>query len=408
MTESAQEVVIRIPDTATNRYATLDLIDWWRQDVVRNATAMVIGAGALGNEVLKNLALLGIGRLVVVDFDTIEDANLSRSVLFRQRDRGRRKVEVAVERVRELNPDVETQALHTDVNDIGLGLFRRMDVVIGCLDNRQARLAVNRSCWHLGKPWIDGAIRDLYGLARVFWPGRGACYECTLTEADWRVLEHRYSCPWLARQDLQQGKVPTTPVMASLIGGIQVQEALKILHDMPVMAGKGVFFNGRTNEMLLTQYPVRPDCQSHWKFERIVEWPDATASETRLGESLRLIREEMGDGAFLELDQELITAWRCVTCKATEDVLMPLARLDGAPTACPRCGGARKMVTTHQLTGTEDLSDHTLLELGVPPLHVLAGRREQDYCYFELTGDLQNVVQFDCFMSSDSQTSTGR
>ncbi len=396
MAQTAQEAVIHIPDTATDRYATLDLIAWWRQDVVRKATAMVIGAGALGNEVLKNLALLGIGRLVVVDFDTIEDANLSRSVLFRQQDRGRRKAEVAAERIRKLNPDVQTQALHTDVNDIGLGLFRRMDVIIGCLDNRQARLAVNRACWHLGKPWIDGAIQDLYGVVCVFWPGKGACYECTLTELDWRILEQRYSCPWLARRDIQQGKVPTTPVMASLIGSLQVQEALKILHDMPVTAGKGLFFNGRTNEVLLTEYPVRPDCQSHWRFERIVEWPGATASATRLGETLHLIREEMGQDAFLELDRDLVTAWRCSACGATEDVLLPLNKLDGAPAACPRCGGARTMVATHHLTGQEGLADRTLLELGIPPLHVLAARKAQDYCYFELTGDVQNVVQFDC------------
>lgn len=394
MSEATKDTIIHIPDTVTDRYATFDLISWWRQDVVRNATVMVVGAGALGNEVLKNLTLMGIGRLVIVDFDTIEDANLSRSVLFRQQDRGRRKVEVAAERIRELNPDVQTQALHTDVNDVGLGLFRRMDVIIGCLDNRQARLSINRACWHLGKPWVDGAIQDLYGVARVFWPGRGACYECTLTELDWQILNQRYSCPWLARRDIQQGKVPTTPIVASIIGGIQVQEALKLLHEMPVTTGKGLFFNGRTNEVLLTEYAIRPDCQSHWRFESVIELPQTTARGTRVDELLRWIQDEMGEGAFVELDQELVTSWLCVSCGATEDVLLPLSRLDRAPTACLQCGGARTMVTTHRLTGTERFADCTLAELGIPPLHVLTARKDQHYRYFELTGDVKDVIEF--------------
>ncbi len=63
-----------------------------------------------------------------------------------------------------------------------------MDVVIGCLDNREARLAVNRFCYWVNKPWVDGAIQELLGLVRVFVPGQGACYECTLTEQALRDL----------------------------------------------------------------------------------------------------------------------------------------------------------------------------------------------------------------------------
>ena len=92
------EEIIRITDPDTDRYHTFGYISWWQQEVVRNATVMVVGAGALGNEVLKNLALMGIGNILICDFDTIEDSNLSRSVLFRTTDRGRRKVDAAAER----------------------------------------------------------------------------------------------------------------------------------------------------------------------------------------------------------------------------------------------------------------------------------------------------------------------
>src|SRR5689334_15768239 len=95
-----------------DRYSRLRLIAWWDQSKLGKSTMLVVGAGALGNEVVKNLALLGIGRIFLVDFDTIEPSNLARSVLFRSADKGRSKAEVAAERARELNPDVNIIPLH--------------------------------------------------------------------------------------------------------------------------------------------------------------------------------------------------------------------------------------------------------------------------------------------------------
>ena len=183
----------------------------------------------LGNEVIKNLVLMGIGNIFIVDFDEIELANLSRSVLFREIDTGRKKAEVAAARAKEINPNIHVQYFHGDVTSaLGLGIFRRMDVIIGCLDNREARLAVNRFAYWINKPWVDGAIQEFLGLARVFVPGEGACFECSLTEQARRDLAIRYSCPLLARENVLLGKVPTTPTIASIIAGIQSQEALKL------------------------------------------------------------------------------------------------------------------------------------------------------------------------------------
>ena len=86
---------IAITNPLTDRYNAFTFISWWRQEVLQQAKIAVLGAGAVGNEVIKNLALMGIGQLFIADFDTIERANLSRSVLFRQRDEGQRKAEVA-------------------------------------------------------------------------------------------------------------------------------------------------------------------------------------------------------------------------------------------------------------------------------------------------------------------------
>ncbi len=96
----APEKPLHIPNLQTDRLGTFDFISWWERERVEKAKILVVGAGALGNEVIKNLALMGVGNLYIVDFDTIEAANLSRSPLFRESDSGRRKAEVAAARVR--------------------------------------------------------------------------------------------------------------------------------------------------------------------------------------------------------------------------------------------------------------------------------------------------------------------
>ena len=108
--------------------------------------------------------------------------------------------------MRDINPDVKITPIHGNViTDIGLGLFREVDVVIGALDNREARLWVNRSCWKVTRPWIDGGIQEISGVAKVFVPPDGACYECAMTENDYRLINLRYSCPLLKREDLMAG-----------------------------------------------------------------------------------------------------------------------------------------------------------------------------------------------------------
>ena len=98
-----------------DRYHRLKLIPWWDQQRLRDSKVMVVGAGALGNEILKNLALLGVGHILVCDFDHVEPSNLSRSVLFRPNDTGQSKSQIAAERTHELNSDVQAAWLHGDV-----------------------------------------------------------------------------------------------------------------------------------------------------------------------------------------------------------------------------------------------------------------------------------------------------
>jgi len=391
------EKPIRIPNLQKDRLGTFDFISWWERDKVQNAKVLVVGAGALGNEVIKNLALMGIGNIFVVDFDRIEAANLSRSVLFREADNTRSKAEVAAARAKSINPQVHVQYLNGDVTaQLGLGVIRRMDVVIGCLDNREARLAVNRFCYWMNKPWVDGAIQELLGLVRVFVPGQGACYECTLNETALRDLSLRYSCPLLARQNILLGKVPTTPTIASIIGAMQSQEALKLINGMPVEPGKVIHFNGMVNQMHTTAYVPREDCESHWTFGEVTELP-ARAERTSLNDMLRIARADLGPEAFIELDQELVISLECPSCHTIEKILRPLSEVTFEAGHCPTCGVLRDSQLTHTITGQEDFLHRTLASVGVPALHILRAQNGIEYRFYELTGDLPEALHFNHF-----------
>jgi len=213
-------------EVAEDRYSRFRLIPWWDQKKLRAARVLVIGAGALGNEILKNLALLGFERIVVVDLDRIEESNLSRAVLFGSEDVGAFKAEAAARTLRKIAPEARVRPLVANVvESCGLGLFAWSDVIIAGLDNREARLWVNRCAWKMNRPWIDGAIEGINGVARAFVAGAAPCYECTLGETDWKLLEQRMSCNLLLREANTEGKVATTPTISSVIAGIEVQEA---------------------------------------------------------------------------------------------------------------------------------------------------------------------------------------
>ncbi len=380
-------------DFEEDRYSRLRLIPWWDQDRLAKATVMVVGAGAIGNELIKNLTLLGIGRILIFDMDAIENTNLTRSILFRAKDVGRSKAEVAAERAREINPDVHTKAFVSNIiDDVGLGVFRRMDVVLGGLDNREARLSINQSCYKVGKPWIDGAIEALNGFARVFVPGQGACYECTMTETDWKLINKRKSCALLTYEQMSDGKIPTTPTSSSVIAGIQVQELLKLLHfdrGLPNLAGKGFVFNGLTHDSYVVEYQRKADCMSHDTFEEIIEknWSVKTMT---VGEVLMEIKSDLGDNAVLDLDIDIATTAKC-ECGKEKPLCMLVHKLKAKMLECPCCGKQMTFESIHTFTGDEDIINKKMSEIGVPLLHIITGRIGMNMRHYEFSADAKEV-----------------
>ena len=388
--------VLRLTDVEAaqnGRFSRFELIGWWDQQRLAASKVLVIGAGAIGNELVKNLALLGIGNVFIADLDRVENSNLSRSVLYRESDIGRPKAEVAAGRAKEIYPGIKASSFVGNiVYDLGLGAYRWADVILGGLDNREARVAINQAAARVGRVWIDGAIERLDGVARVFDPALGPCYECTMSETDWKMLEARRSCALLTRQEMEQGKVPTTPTTASVIAGIQCQEAVKHLHGLETLAGRGFVFEGTWHQSYVVNYTRRDDCPTHEAYEPIVVKPWSVATMT-VGELLEHARAEVGEGAIIELNHDVLKSLECPRCLTTEAVFASLGKITEQQGRCPKCGEPRVPHLFHSLDGREGINDRSLSEIGVPPWDILGVRRGLKQVFFEFAGDSEAVLR---------------
>lgn len=364
-----------------DRYGRFRLISWWRQEKLAAAKVLVVGAGALGNEVLKNLALLGAGHVYIIDYDKIESTNLTRSVLYRESDAGKSKAERAAAAVKSINPDLKVRAINGNViADLGLGVYQEMDVVIGCLDNREARLWINRQCWKVSKPWVDGAIQEISGVVKVFVPPDSACYECGMTERDYQLINLKYSCPLLKREDIAEGKVPTAPTISSMIAGLQTQEALKLLHGMAVKPGAAMVWNGESNNFYTTAYQRKENCLSHETYGDVVPLPVCSADPV---EALFAASK----GKRLHLDRDLLVDVECPACRVKKEIYRPVALVSMKEGKCEKCGAVMKTNIVHLVEQGTPLAKRSLREVGVPPYDIVKIETETSGLYGRLEKD---------------------
>lgn len=368
-----------MPVADHDRYHRQRLIAWWDQERVARARILVVGAGALGNEIAKLLALVGAGHTLLFDPDRIERSNLSRSVLFREADEGEPKARVAARRMRELNPEVRAHAIDDNViGCAGLGVFHWADVVIGAVDNREARVFINGACARTGKAWVDGAIEGLAGVVRVFEPARGACYECTMNETDRALLKERRSCALLARDAVARGHVPTSAVAASIVGAMEVEEAIKLLHGQPTLSGEGFHFDGLLTEASRVRYPRRDACPSHDALGPILALGLGSGDVT-LAALLERAEAALGAGAVLDLSRDVIVRFTCPACGAGAPGRAVLGMVRESQAACPACATHRVVEIASSIGRDGDVDlQQTPADLGLPPFDIIVARQGFD------------------------------
>ncbi len=382
---------------------TFRLMSWWDAERVSKANVMVVGAGALGNEVLKNLALMNVGSIFIVDFDTIEYANLCRSVLFRTEDikKNKFKCEIAGERIKEINPNLKVQTVNGDIMiDVGLGVMKRMDVIIGCLDNRIARLFINRYAYKVGKVWIDGAIENLSGQLNVYQNGK-SCYECALTAVDWENIRFKMGCADIAQRNSTQGRVPTTPISSSIIAAMQVQEAIKVIHgnEKQSMAGEQFKYDGMNNWIIQFQSePVREECDSHYAIsdEELIQ-AKGLSNKMTIKDCLDWLKEHFKDDDInIQLNYKIILEIASMKSEISHDIIIPEPHFsERMQTQYQEEPGEAIGITKYADQINYDFPDLSkkLSEVGVPPLHILTVETSQDTYFVELTGD-ESFLEF--------------
>eukprot|EP00747_Dinoflagellata_sp_TGD_P163681 gnl/TRDRNA2_/TRDRNA2_182625_c0_seq1.p1 gnl/TRDRNA2_/TRDRNA2_182625_c0~~gnl/TRDRNA2_/TRDRNA2_182625_c0_seq1.p1 ORF type:complete len:589 (+),score=142.62 gnl/TRDRNA2_/TRDRNA2_182625_c0_seq1:82-1848(+) len=168
-------------DTAADRDAAVrKVLGKERYDRVHNSKLLVVGAGGIGCELLKNLVLTGFRDIEVVDLDTIDVSNLNRQFLFRRAHVDRPKAEVAADVVKQFRPGVKVVAHHGNIKDgkFGVEFISGFDVVINALDNLDARRHVNRLCLAAEKPLIEAGSTGHLGQVTVIKKGETECFEC--------------------------------------------------------------------------------------------------------------------------------------------------------------------------------------------------------------------------------------
>lgn len=382
------------PLTLTDaRFARFETVEWWQQQRLRDARVLVAGAGALGNEVIKNLALLGVGNVVIADMDTIEISNLTRSPLFREIDAGSFKATCAARAARDLYPQMNVHAIPSNIiAALGLGWIRWADVVVGALDNREARLFLNASCARLGRPWIDGGIEVMQGIARGFHPPDTACYECTMSETDWRIINDRRSCSMLARRAFAHGGVPTTPVTASIIGAIQAQEIVKYLHDLPALFGRGFVYEGANHSSYVVSYPIDPECRWHERAAPVEVLCDC-GSDTALSSIWARAEEQLGGCDAIDFGREIVELLQCVECDRRRPICQSIESVTEEDATCDVCGADSSPQFLHSLGRGSEYLQRTPRELGLPEWEIVWARYGDRFQGFELAADAPDAMR---------------
>ena len=200
-----------------SRQIMLEEIGYQGQLKLKQSKVCVVGVGGLGNPITARLAAMGVGKIRIVDRDVIELSNLHRQTMFNEDDVGQVKVEIAAKKLRKLNPDIIIEELSVSINDYtAFDAVDGCDVVIDALDSVNARYSLNKACIEKKIPFVTGAAVGVTGQSFTILPNESACYHCLFPALD------EDSMPTCSIEGVH-------PSILSIIGGIEVSEAVKII-----------------------------------------------------------------------------------------------------------------------------------------------------------------------------------
>ena len=249
-----------------SRHLILPEVGLAGQKKIKAASVLCIGAGGLGSPIAMYLAAAGIGKIGIVDFDTVDFSNLQRQILHTDADVGRSKAESAKETIRGINPHCEVVLHNTRISsENALDLIRPYDIVVDGTDNFPTRYLTNDACVLLKKPNVYGSIFRFEGQASVFAPHLGGpCYRCLYPEPP---------PPGMVPSCAEGGVLGVLP---GIIGCIQATEILKLaIGKGNLLVGRLLLFNAldmKFRELKLRRDPACPVCGDHPTIKELIDY----------------------------------------------------------------------------------------------------------------------------------------
>jgi adenylyltransferase/sulfurtransferase len=250
-----------------SRHLILPEVGLEGQRKLKAARVLTIGTGGLGSPLLLYLAAAGVGTIGLVDFDVVDESNLQRQIIHGTSDVGRRKIDSAKDRLREINPHTKVEAFETRLtSENALELFSEFDVIVDGTDNFPTRYLVNDASVITGKPSVYGSIFRFEGQASVFWAEKGACYRCPYPEPP---------PPGLVPSCAEGGVLGVLP---GIVGTIQANEVIKV-----ILGADGILLNRLLlfdawkmafRELKLRKNPDCPLCGKHPTIRELVDYEE--------------------------------------------------------------------------------------------------------------------------------------
>ena len=295
MAELTREEILRY-----SRHLIMPEVGIEGQRRLKASGILLIGAGGLGSPLGLYLAAAGVGRLGIVDFDTVDFTNLQRQIIHRTEDVGRLKVESAKERIAAVNPEVQVTTYNTKISRENiLELIKDYDVIIDGTDNFPTRYLVNDACVFQKKPNVYGSIFRFDGQATVFYPFKGPCYRCLYPEPP---------PPGMVPSCAEGGVLGVLP---GIIGVIQATEAVKlIIGQGKPLIGRLLLYNAlkmEFREVKLKRDPTCPVCGDHPTVKALIDYEEfcGIGREEEVGHS----EYDLGPGEVQQLlaqDQQAV------------------------------------------------------------------------------------------------------
>jgi len=257
-----------------SRHIILDKVGGKGQEKLLSSKVLVIGAGGLGSPAILYLAAAGVGTLGIADGDKVDLSNLQRQIIHHTEDINVSKVESAVNKVREINPDVDVRIYRTHVRAENVReIIRDYDFIIDGTDNFAAKFLINDACFFEGKPFSHGGILGFDGQLMTVLPGETACYRCV------------FGYPPSPGSVLSCSQAGVLGVLAGVVGSLQATEAVKyILDEGDLLTNKLLTYNSlkmNFRKIDIKKNPECPLCAENPEIKQLKDQPQPVCNSER-------------------------------------------------------------------------------------------------------------------------------